>query len=103
MVAWILIGLALVAVIVVSKLIHFKHLKHRLTAIFLILLLFFAYSTFSGVVKSNSIDIKTASGIFQAVKIYSSWLGLAFNNVKTITGNAIHMDWSVEGNQTLPS
>lgn len=99
MVAWILIGLALIAVIVVSKLIHFKHFKHKVTAIAIVLILFFAYSTFTGVVKSNSIDIKTASGVFQAAKVYVGWLGLAFNNMKTLTGNVIAMDWFPD-NQT---
>lgn len=94
MVQWILIGLAIIAVIIVSKLIHFKHLKHRLTAIFLILLLFFAYASVSGVIKSNSIDITTPSGVFQAAKVYFSWLGLVFDNMRVVTGNVIRMDWA---------
>jgi len=100
MVSWILIGILVIAVIAVSKFIHFKHIRHKLTAIFLILLLFFAYISFTNVVKNNSIDIKTASGLFQATKVYVGWLGLAFNNVKSITGSVIGMNWA-PGNSTL--
>ena len=99
MVQWILIGLVILAVIVVSKLIHFKHLKHRLTAIALILLLFFAYTSLYGVIKSNAIDVKTPSGIFQAAKLYFSWLSFVFDNMKVVTGNVIQMDWA-PGNLT---
>ena len=99
MVSWILIGLLVLAVIIVSKFIHFRHIKHRITAIVLILLLFFAYATFTSVIKSNSIDVKTPSGVFEAAKVYVSWLGLAFNNMKTLTGNVIQMDW-FPNNQT---
>ncbi len=94
MVQWILVALAIIAVVVVSKLIHFKHLKHRLTAIFLILLLFFAYSSVSSVIKSNSVDLKSPSGVFQAAKLYFSWLGYVFDNVRVVTGNVIRMDWA---------
>lgn len=94
MVGWILIGLLVLAVLLVSKLIHFKHLKHRVTAIFLILLLFFAYVSVSSVIKNNDIDLKTPSGVFQVAKLYFSWLGYLFDNVKVLTGNAIRMDWT---------
>jgi hypothetical protein len=96
---WLIILIAVVAVYVVGKIIHFRHIKHRITAIALILLLFFAYATFTSVIKSNSIDIKIPTGVFQAAKVYVSWLGLAFNNMKTLTGNVIHMDW-FPNNQT---
>jgi hypothetical protein len=90
---WVIIGLTLAAIIIVSKLIHFKHIKHRVFAILIILSLLFTYLTFSTIVKSNSLDIKTAPGIFSAVKLYSGWVVHAFGNLKIITGNAIKMNW----------
>jgi hypothetical protein len=93
MVNWLLIGLVIVAMIVVSKFIHFKHLKHRITAILLILVLVFAYTTFTTIVKSNNIDLKSATGVYSAIKAYGSWFGLAFNNMKALTGNVVKMDW----------
>jgi hypothetical protein len=93
MVNWLIIGIGILAVIVVTKVIHFRHLKHRITALFLILLLLFAYLSFSSIVRSNSIDLKTVSGVLTAGKLYFSWLGATFINIKTLTGNAINMDW----------
>ena len=90
---WVIILIAVVAVFVVSKAIHFKHFKHKVCAIALILLLLFIFSTFTAVIKSNSIDLKTASGVISAGKIYFSWLGQAFGNLRVLTGNAIRMDW----------
>jgi len=44
------------------------------------------------------VDLKTVPGLFKAVKIYFSWLGSVLGNMKSITTNAIKMDWN--GNQT---
>ena len=93
MVNWIIILVAVIAVIVVTKFIHFRHLKHRVTAITLILLALFLYSTFTAVIHSNNIDLKNASGIISAFKVYFVWLGQSFGNLKTLTGNAINMNW----------
>ncbi|MBM3247208.1 hypothetical protein FJZ17_01540 [Candidatus Pacearchaeota archaeon] len=93
MVNWVLIGIGLLAIIIVSKLIHFRHIKHRITAILIILLLLFTYVTFTTIVNSNSIDIKSASGIYQAAKAYGTWFVLAWDNVKALTGQVVNMDW----------
>ena len=93
MINWVIIALAIVAIIVVSKMIHFKHMRHKMSAIIVILLLVFVYLTFVSVIKNNSLDLKTASGILQAGKIYFLWLFQAFGNVKSLTGNAINMQW----------
>lgn len=90
---WVIILVVIIAAIVVSKLIHFKHLKHKIFAIFIILILAFGYITFSSVVKNNNLDLKTASGVFQAGKVYFSWLTQAFGNVKELTGHAVKMEW----------
>jgi len=90
---WLLIVLLVIAMLVVSKLVHFKHLKHKLTAIIIVLLLFFLYLSFTTIVKNNSITLSNVSGIFSAVKIYFSWLVHVFGNLKDITGNVVKMDW----------
>ena len=92
-VPWILIAVGIIAVIIVSKLIHFKHFRHKISAILLIVLVLFLYATITAVIKINNIDIKTAQGILSAGKIYLSWLGQAFGNLKSLTGSAIQMDW----------
>jgi CHASE2 domain-containing sensor protein len=90
---WWLLILVIVVLFVASKLIHFKHAKHKIFILLMILLIAFLYFSFTTVVQSHSIDLKTASGVFSASKIYFSWLGNAFNNVKTVSGNVIKMDW----------
>jgi len=90
---WLLMGLVIVAVIVVSKLIHFNHFKHKIFSIAVILLLAFLYFSFTSVVQGHSVDLKTASGIFSASKIYFSWFVHVFDNVKEISGNVVGMDW----------
>ena len=95
MVSWVIILIALIALFVISKFIHFRNLKHKVSAIIVILLLLFLISTFTGVVKDNSINLKTPSGVFEAGKLYFVWLGQAFDNIGAITGNAVKMDWSV--------
>jgi len=85
--------LVMIALIVASKLIHFKHAKHRVFTLLAILLVAFLYFSFTTVVQSHAIDLKTAQGVFSASKIYFSWLGQAFVNVKEISGNVIRMDW----------
>jgi len=94
MVNWLIIGVVILAIFVVAKLIHFRHIKHKIFAIGLILLLFFAYTTFSSVIRGHELDVKTATGVYQAVRAYGSWLGLAFSNVRVVTGNVINLDWA---------
>lgn len=93
---WLILCVAL-AVLIVIKFISFRHLKHKIFAVLGILLLLFLYLTFTAIVSHNNLNLKTASGIFRAVKIYFSWFSLAFNNLKAITANAVNMDWIPEG------
>ena len=91
---WLIILIGLVALFVVSKLIHFKHFKTKIAVIFFVLIALFLALSFSGVVHGNNIDLKSPSGVISASKIYVSWLGTIGGNLKTITGNIIRMDWS---------
>jgi len=90
---WWLLGLVVIALFVASKLIHFKHAKHKIFIILGILLIAFLYFSFTAIVASHSADLRTASGVFEASKVYLSWLGSAFNNIKTVSGNIVKMDW----------
>ncbi len=87
---------ALVAAIWI--IIEMKRLKHKLFAIFLIFLVLFTYISFTVVLKDHDVDIKTVPGMVEATKLYFSWLGSVFSNMKSITVQAIKMDWS--GNET---
>jgi len=94
------ITLFVVAVLIVAiyVLIELKRLRHKLFAIFLIGLILFTYISFAVVLRGQDIDFKTISGLTEGSKLYFSWLGSIFGNMKSMTTHAIQMDWS--GNET---
>jgi len=81
------------AIIAIWVIIEVKRLKHKLFAIFLIGLILFLYASVTFTLKGHEIDYSSTSGIMEANKIYFSWLGSAFTNLKSITTNAVKMDW----------
>lgn len=97
-----MIGVALftvsILVIVVWFLLEFKRLKHRLFAVFIICLILFLFFSGAYVFKDKEFDYKTVPGILSMMKTYCSWMFSVSGNFKTITSNAVHMDWS--GNST---
>ncbi|MGY4884494.1 MAG: hypothetical protein ACP5NZ_02850 [Nanobdellota archaeon] len=91
--------LVIVLIIVIWLLIEFKRFKHKIVAVFLILLIVFTYFSFASVIKGKNLDLKTPEGMKEAGKLYFVWLGHAFKNVKVVTSNVINMDW--KGNESL--
>lgn len=87
-----------ILIIAIWIIIELKRARHKIFAIFLIILILFTYISFSVVVKDKNIDLKSVQGVIEAGKLYFVWLGHTFGNVKTITANAIKMDW--KGNET---
>ena len=85
--------IVLVLIVVVWILVELKRFRHKIWAIFLILLILFTYLSFGAVVKGKNLDFTSANGIKTAGQLYFSWLGSVFGNLKTITTNAIHMNW----------
>ena len=86
-----IIGVLIVVAVVLIKMNHFKH---RVTIILLLLFGLFLYSTIVIVEKTNKFDLTTTEGIFDALKVYTGWLGNGFQNLKFLTGNAVKMDWA---------
>ena len=78
--------------------IEIKRLKHKLFAIFVIGLILFGYFSFTYSINERDIDLKTVPGMIEASKLYFSWMGSAFGNMKSITTNAIKMDWGINEN-----
>jgi len=89
-----------ILIITIWVLIELKRLRHKLFAIFLISLILFFYLSISFTLKGQDIDFGTTQGMIKASKLYFSWLGSAFSNMKSITTNAIKMDWSAK-NQSI--
>lgn len=80
--------------IAIWVIIEFKRLKHKMFAILLIGMILFSYISFSLVFKEEKIDFKTVPGLIDASKIYFTWLGSLFGNMKSITTYAVNMDWN---------
>jgi len=62
-------------------------------------LILFTYFSFTATLKGKDLDLKTISGLTTATKLYFTWLGSMFGNLKTITTNAIKMNW--KSNETI--
>ena len=88
-----------ILIISIWVIIEIKRLKHKLFAIFLIALILSVYFSFTFVIQGQDVDFKTVPGIIKATKIYFSWLCFVFENLKTITTDAIHMNWEI--NKTI--
>ena len=88
-------ALIIVAIVILGLLILLKvnHLKHKIVAVLLVLFLLFFYISFTAVAKNNSVELNSFQGMTSAVKLYFSWLGNMFGNLKTLTGNVIGMNW----------
>ncbi len=97
-----MISVALFIVVILSiaiwLIIELKRFRHKIFAIFLIALILFVYITAKVAFKNYEIDYKTVPGVIKATQVYFSWLVSVFGNFKSITSNAIRMDWG--GNQT---
>ena len=89
------VGILIIAIWII---IEVKRLRHKVFAVFLIGLILFTYLSFTLVLKDSGVDLKSVSGLMEGGKLYFSWLGSIFSNFKTITSNAIRLDWS--GNRT---
>jgi hypothetical protein len=81
--------------------IEFKRMRHKILAIFLIVLILFTYFSFSAVIKEKNLDLKTFDGMKEAGRLYFLWIGNAFTNVKVITSNAINLSWGVNETSNL--
>jgi len=91
MISWIIVVVLLVIGIFAIRMNHFRH---KIFIVGLLLFALFLYGSLVVVSSLNDFDLKTSEGIMDAGKLYFGWLGNGFKNLKTITGNAIGMDWT---------
>ncbi len=87
-----------VLIIAIWVIIEMKRMRHKMFALFLIGLILFSYLSFTLVFKDKEINLTNIDGIRDAGGLYFSWFGTVFSNLKSITSNAIEMDW--EKNET---
>ena len=91
MISWIVIVILVLVGIFAIKM---NHLRHRIFIIALVLLALFLYLSITLVTVQNELDLSSSKGFFNGMKVYGGWVAHAFQNTKTLTGNAIGMDWT---------
>jgi len=93
-----IIPIVLVAVAGIWMFLELKRMKHTILAFFIIALVLFGFFSFNIVFKGSNLSIKNVSDIEKGAQLYFSWIGSIFGNVKSLTGQAVQMNW--EGNVT---
>ncbi len=91
MIDWIIILIFVIFIVLLTKISHFRH---RFFVITLVLIFLFLFITWSIVNAKNQLDFSTSKGVMNSIGIYWGWLANSFNNLKSLTGNAVKMDWT---------
>ena len=84
-----------IIIIIVWFINAFSTIKYKIFAVLLIAIILFTYISFSVTIRDKNIDLTTVSGFVTANKLYFSWLVNVFKNFKTVTVQAIKLDWGV--------
>jgi hypothetical protein len=91
----------IVLIIAVWLLFEFRKFKHKIFAVFLIVLILGTYLSFMVAIRGSDIDFTSLEGIGEAGHLYYLWLSSVFGNLKYITANAIQLDWGSINNSTV--
>ena len=85
-----------VAIIIVAIFFFVKvrYIKHKLTWIFILMLILLTYIGFLASTAGQDFDLSTFEGSQTAIKLYLAWLSNGFDNMKVLTGQATKLDWS---------
>ena len=70
-----------------------KYLKHKLSWVIILVLVLVFYIGFLASTAGENIDFSTFEGSQTAIKLYFTWLGNSFSNMKSLTGEAVKLDW----------
>ena len=89
---WLIIILLILLVFFIIK--GYEHKISKVLILLLVLILIASIFSIFRVTKNSGIELTTTSGIALATKVYFKWLANAFDNFKTITGNAVKMNWA---------
>lgn len=87
--------IVLILIIAIWIFVEVKRFRHKAFAIFLIILILFTYISFVAVIKGKDLNLSTTEGLKEAGQLYVTWLGSVFKNLKSLTANAINMNWKV--------
>jgi len=79
--------------------VKFKYIKHKLSWIIVLFLILLFYVGFLASTSGQNIDFGTFEGSQTGIKLYLSWLGQSFDNMKSITGQAVKLDWGANSTE----
>src|SRR3989344_5224900 len=100
MINFVIIVVLVVLAIVIFK---FKEFRHRMGLLTIIVLILIIILSFSIVISGKGVDFNTFDGVVKAGKLYFSWLGGAFHNLKDLSGYAVKQEWGVNSTNTEES
>ena len=100
MINWFIIILIIAGILVLMKISHIKHSRHKISLMIFVVLLLFFISSIYFVAVINHMDMTTINGFGNGMKIYAGWLLNSFDNIKILTGAAIGLDWKA-ANETI--
>lgn len=92
MISWLIIALVVVVLFLILK---YREIRHKLSFIVILVLLLVLGVTFWNVYSTNHLKLDSFDGVTRAGKVYFSWLGSVFGNLKGLTAYAIKQDWVV--------
>jgi hypothetical protein len=70
-----------------------KHTKHKASTMLFWVVLFFFIATFMMSIAGKGYDLSTFEGLKGASSNYWKWMLNSVDNMKSITANAVKMDW----------
>jgi len=82
----------IIAIFIIMKMTTIRR-KFYFIAIAIILLLLF--TSFDAAYSKTKVNLTNFEGFVSAGKVYLSWIGHAFTNVRTISSYAVKQDWSL--------
>ena len=88
---WIVLIILIAVVVFVFNM---KGLKHKVFILFLVISALILYSGLMYISYKNDFDLFTFHGVFESLNFFGGWLGDGFENIKSLTANAIDIDWS---------
>lgn len=90
MVSWVIIALVILGIFLLAKV---SHIRHKTFIFFVFIVILLALGAILIVNSNNDINLNSVDGVMTTGKLYLGWLGNGFQNLKTLTGKAVDMDW----------
>lgn len=94
---WLFIAVIVVVLVLLFKL---RELRHHISLVLIVLVLFFFAITFASVYSKNQVDLSTFEGMTKISQVYFSWLASVGQNLVHIGGYAVKQDWSFNETST---